>query len=102
VPLGHVLAWVITLTEIFGSLTMAAGFVVRYVAGFFILELFTGIILVHWRNGWFVVGGGDGRNGVQRTVDRVPHHGSLCGHYQPENAIVEFRFHDLALRIASL
>ena len=57
-PLGHVLAWVITLTEIFGSLTMAAGFVVRYVAGFFILELFTGIILVHWRNGWFVVGGG--------------------------------------------
>jgi putative oxidoreductase len=50
-PLGHVVAWIIPLTEIFGSLTMASGFFVRYLAGFFILELFAGILLVHWKNG---------------------------------------------------
>jgi putative oxidoreductase len=59
-PLGHVVAWIIPLTEIFGSLTMASGFFVRYLAGFFILELFAGILLVHWKSGWFVVGGGTG------------------------------------------
>ena len=65
-PLGTALAWAITVVEIAGGLTLAAGRLVRPLCAWFVIELLAGIALVHGREGWFVVGGG--RNGVEYSV----------------------------------
>lgn len=59
-------AWVITLFEIGASLCVIAGRWVTPLAILFCLELFTGIVLVHFKEGWFVVGGGT--NGMEYSV----------------------------------
>ncbi len=65
-PLYFYLGWGITIFEIVGGLAMAAGFAVAPIALLFIIELLTGIYLVHWTSGWFVVGAG--RNGMEYSV----------------------------------
>jgi putative oxidoreductase len=65
-PAGTVIAWGITLFEIAGGLLMALGYYTRWIAAAFILELIMGIVLVHAKHGWFVVGGGS--NGVEYSV----------------------------------
>ena len=62
-PAGFYLAWFITITEIVGGLSIAAGYFVRPLAAWFILQLAMGIDLIHGRVGWFVVGAG--RNGME-------------------------------------
>lgn len=62
-PQGHALAWAITAGEIAGGALLAAGFFVRPLAAWFILQLAAGIYLIHGRAGWFVVGAG--RNGAE-------------------------------------
>lgn len=65
-PLGPVLAWLITLTEIGGGILLALGRWTRPLALYFAAQLVMGIVLVHAREGWFVVGAG--RNGVEYSV----------------------------------
>jgi len=65
-PLGSLIAWSITFFEIIGGLLMALGYYARWIAAVFVLELAMGILLVHAKNGWFVVGGGS--NGVEYSV----------------------------------
>ena len=65
-PLGHALAWAITVVEIAGGLALAAGRLVRPLCAWFVIQLLAGIALVHGREGWFVVG--LGRNGVEYSV----------------------------------
>ena len=65
-PFGAALAWTITVVEIAGGLTLAAGRLVRPLCAWFVVELLAGIALVHGREGWFVVG--LGRNGVEYSV----------------------------------
>ncbi len=65
-PLGGVLAWVLTLVEIAGSLALALGFWVRPLGLWYAAQLVMGIILVHGPEGWFVVGAG--RNGMEYSV----------------------------------
>ncbi|MCA0374285.1 MAG: DoxX family protein [Gemmatimonadetes bacterium] len=55
-PLGLALAWGITITEIAGGLTLAAGRVVRPLCAVFVLQHVMGILLVHGPRGWFTVG----------------------------------------------
>jgi putative oxidoreductase len=62
-PLGFNVAWGITLFEIIGSVLLAAGRYVWMIALAFAVELAIGIALVHWKEGWFVVG--HGRNGFE-------------------------------------
>lgn len=62
-PLGFYIAWAITLFELIGSVLLAAGFYAWIIALLFALELAVGIALVHWKEGWFVVG--HGRNGME-------------------------------------
>ena len=62
-PAGVALAWTITVVEIAGGLALAAGYLVRPVSVWFILQLAAGIYLIHGRVGWFVVGAG--RNGTE-------------------------------------
>lgn len=66
VPLGFYAAWAITLFEIVGSVLLAAGYYTWIVASIFAVELIVGILLVHYKEGWFVVG--HGRNGVEYSV----------------------------------
>lgn len=63
VPLGLVVAWLITAVEIVGGPMLVLGFLVRPLCAWFTVELTFGILLVHMREGWFVVGGG--RNGME-------------------------------------
>ena len=65
-PLGFYIAWAITLFEIVGSVLLAAGFYAWIIALIFALHLAAGIWLVHWKEGWFVVG--SGRNGIEYSV----------------------------------
>lgn len=65
-PLGFFIAWVITLFELIGSVLLAAGFYAWVIALVFALQLAAGIFLVHWKEGWFVVGAG--RNGMEFSV----------------------------------
>lgn len=65
-PLGLVVAWVLTAVELVGGFALALGLWVRYLAPWFVVELAVGIALVHAREGWFVVGAG--RNGMEYSV----------------------------------
>lgn len=65
-PLGVPLAWSLTLFEIVGGAVLAWGRWVRVIAVVFCVELTAGIALVHFPEGWFVVGAG--RNGMEYSV----------------------------------
>ena len=66
IPVGHAVAWTITLTEMLGGALLALGFLVRPLCAFFFVQIAAGIVLVHARAGWFVVGAG--RNGMEFSV----------------------------------
>lgn len=55
-PLGFYLAWAVTLFELTGGLCMFLGYFIRLFCIGEIIILVTGVIIVHWQNGWFVVG----------------------------------------------
>ena len=65
-PAGAALAWTITLVEIGGGVLLALGYFVRPLCAFFVVQLVAGIALVHFPEGWFVVGAG--RNGMEYSV----------------------------------
>lgn len=64
--IGPAIAWFLTIFEIVGGLIMAAGYFVKWIAAIFMIEIVMGIILVHAKNGWFVVGHQSG--GVEYSV----------------------------------
>ncbi|HMV31307.1 MAG: DoxX family protein [Gemmatimonadales bacterium] len=66
VPAGTLAAGVLTAVEVLGGLTLIAGRLVRPLTAWFALQLLLGIAMVHWPEGWFVVGGG--RNGMEYSV----------------------------------
>lgn len=57
-PLPGFFAWVVTLLESLGGLALIVGFLVTPVAVLFAFEMLMGIILVHARAGWYVLGPG--------------------------------------------
>jgi putative oxidoreductase len=63
---GVAVAWFLTITEIVGGILMAAGILPVWFAFFFLIELICGLLLVHGKEGWFVVG--YGRNGSEYSV----------------------------------
>jgi putative oxidoreductase len=66
IPFGFQVAAFLTFVEIAGTPFLAAGIATRPLIVWFAVELIAGIVLVHAREGWFVVGGG--RNGVEYSV----------------------------------
>lgn len=60
VPFGIAWAWGVTVFEIAGSLALLLGLQRRLVCLLFIVQMLVGIVLVHLRHGWFVVGHGTG------------------------------------------
>lgn len=65
-PQSAAAAWLLTGIEIAGGVALLAGFFSRPLAAWFALQLAAGIALVHFREGWFVVGAG--RNGMEYSV----------------------------------
>jgi len=65
-PLGFYIAWAITLFELVASVMLAVGFYTWVIALLFALELAAGIAMLHWKEGWFVVGAG--RNGMEYSA----------------------------------
>lgn len=62
-PFGVFLAWSIKLSHIVAAVLLLANKYINFAAIITILVLIMGIILVHFQEGWFVVGGG--RNGME-------------------------------------
>jgi len=62
-PLGVPLAWAIKLSHIFCAVCLLLNKFINVAGVITIFVLIVGIILVHFKEGWFVVGGG--RNGVE-------------------------------------
>lgn len=65
-PVGFYLAWAITIFELVGSVLFAAGVYTWIIGLLFALHLGVGVALVHWKQGWFVVG--PGTNGMEYSV----------------------------------
>jgi putative oxidoreductase len=62
-PFGLVLAWVVKISHVVCAVSLLLNRYVVATASFTIFILITGIIMIHGKEGWFVVGGG--RNGVE-------------------------------------
>jgi putative oxidoreductase len=62
-PVGVPLAWAIKLSHIGSAICLLFNVCLKWVAIITILILIAGIIMIHFREGWFVVG--YGRNGVE-------------------------------------
>jgi putative oxidoreductase len=62
-PFGIFMAWAIKLSHLVAALCLLFEKYVKLSSFITILVLITGIILIHFKEGWYVVGGG--RNGVE-------------------------------------
>jgi putative oxidoreductase len=62
-PFGVPIAWTIKISHIICAILLLADKYIKWAAITTIVIFIAGIILVHFKEGWFVVGGG--RNGVE-------------------------------------
>lgn len=62
-PMGVPLAWAIKLSHVVSAFCFLFEKYVKWAAIVTIIILVMGIIMVHFKNGWFVVGGG--QNGIE-------------------------------------
>lgn len=65
-PFGVVIAWATVISQIITSLMLLSNKYVKLASLINIGILVSGIILVHYKEGWFVVGGG--RNGMEFSI----------------------------------
>lgn len=65
-PAGIPLAWAIKISHVVCAVLLLLNKYIKLVSLITIFILLMGIILVHWNDGWFVVGGG--RNGIEYNV----------------------------------
>jgi putative oxidoreductase len=65
-PLGVPLAWLITLLTLAASIALLIPRLVVFACICHMVVLVTGIVMIHAKAGWFVVGGG--RNGMEYSV----------------------------------
>jgi putative oxidoreductase len=62
-PLGLPIAWVIKLSHVICAILLVLNKYIKPASLLTIFVLIMGIVMVHFKEGWFVVGGG--RNGVE-------------------------------------
>jgi putative oxidoreductase len=63
IPFGIVVAGFITLFEVVASPLLAWGKKIPQLCTVYIAIYFSGLVMVHWQHGWFVVGSGS--NGIE-------------------------------------
>ncbi len=62
-PFGLLLAWAIKLSHVLAAVLLFFNRYIKFASVITIFVLVMGIIMIHGREGWFVVGGG--RNGME-------------------------------------
>ncbi|MBP9927319.1 MAG: DoxX family protein [Cyclobacteriaceae bacterium] len=62
-PIGVPLAWAIKLSHLAAAICLILEKYIRWAAIITIVVLLSGIAMIHFKEGWFVVGGG--RNGME-------------------------------------
>ncbi|MBP8114950.1 MAG: DoxX family protein [Chitinophagaceae bacterium] len=62
-PIGVPIAWAIKLSHIASAICLLTNRFIKFASIITILVLIMGIIMVHFKEGWYVVGGG--RNGME-------------------------------------
>lgn len=65
-PFGLALAWSIKLSHVAAAICFVINRYVKVAGLITIFILMMGIIMIHWADGWFVVG--NGRNGIEFSV----------------------------------
>jgi putative oxidoreductase len=65
-PFPEAWPWIVTLVELIGGALLAAGIFVRPLCAWFFLQIAVGIVTIHAKAGWFVVGAG--RNGAEYSA----------------------------------
>lgn len=65
-PLGLPIAWAVKLSHVVCGVLLLISKYIQVACSITIAVLVMGIVLVHFKEGWFVVGGG--RNGVEYNV----------------------------------
>jgi len=66
IPAGTFVAYALTFFEIIGGCLLALRVFSRWIIPVFLLEIILGLVMVHAKEGWFVVG--YGRNGSEYSV----------------------------------
>lgn len=66
IPAGTVIAYTLTFFEIIGGCLLALRVFSKWIIPVFLAEIILGLIMVHAKEGWFVVG--YGRNGSEYSV----------------------------------
>ena len=82
VPMGPYVAGGVTGYEIVATVLLAIGWRVPWLCVGFIAIYATGLVMVHWPAGWFVVGGG--RNGMEYSVLLIACLAALAFTHWPE------------------
>lgn len=54
-PAPELLAWLATLTEVFGAIFLLLGFAVRFISIPLMITMIVAAVTVHWDNGWFAI-----------------------------------------------
>ncbi len=65
-PFGLFLAWFIKISHVVFAVCLILNRYIKWLAALTIVILIAGIVMVHYPDGWYVVGGG--RNGVEFNV----------------------------------
>lgn len=65
-PFGIAIAWTIKLSHVICAIALFTNRFVKLASITTIFVLIMGIVLVHFKEGWFVVGGG--RNGIEYNI----------------------------------
>lgn len=71
-PFPELMAWLATLTEVFGAIFLLIGFAVRWISIPLMITMIVAAVAVHLPNGWLAIAeGGDSLFATERTVGAI-------------------------------
>lgn len=70
-PMPELLAYLATLTEIFGAIFLLLGFAVRWISIPLMFTMVIAAVTVHWQNGWLAIAEGSGFFATDRTIGAI-------------------------------
>jgi uncharacterized membrane protein YphA (DoxX/SURF4 family) len=70
-PFPAVMAYLATLTEIFGAVFLLVGFAVRWISVPLMITMVVAAVSVHWQNGWLAIAEGSGLFATERTQGAI-------------------------------
>jgi uncharacterized membrane protein YphA (DoxX/SURF4 family) len=70
-PFPAVMAYLATLTEIFGAVFLLFGFAVRWTSVPLMFTMVIAMVTVHWQNGWLAIAEGVGFFATERTQGAI-------------------------------